>query len=263
MIDIPMTARLAGLRRREAASIHEDGTARDYGFTGALVPGIDVGAWLMEPLCDLWGQPWIERGTFALKNIRPIYDGQAITLRLDPQGRRAALEVVAGDGAVMAAGEATLPDEPLAVDPADYPFRPFADPLPSAEPGLLAPGQVLGGARALADSDYLAPLLERAMARHPLLTGDFLHPLAFQQASTWDSIGSLAYSTPGVHVSGETIHLRAVPVGAELTSAGRVTSVWERKGNHYMATEQLVYADGVPAALARRHVIYWLAKAAA
>lgn len=262
-IEHPMTARMIAGRRVEDASIHEDDTARDYGFRGALVPGIVVGAWLMDPICDLWGADWIARGTLELKNVRPVYDGQPIVLRLAPEGAAAKLDVVSAEGEVLAVGSATLPGSAREVDAADYPFLPFDDPLSQARPGTLAEGQTLGGARFVADRAYLDPLLERSMARHPLLTGGGLHPLVFQQCSSWDSIGSFVYETPGIHVWGETIHLANVPVGAELASAGRVTRVWERKGNHYMQTEQLVTADGAPAALVRRNVIYWLAKAAA
>jgi hypothetical protein len=106
-------------------------------------------------------------------------------------------------------------------------------------------------------------MLDRARATHPMLTGDHIHPLAFQQTSTFDSVDSFDYATPGIHAWGETIHLGAVPVGAELASAGRIIDVWEKKGSHYMRTEQLVTADGRPAALVRRNVIYWLARAAA
>lgn len=263
MIERRMVARLAGTRRSGDASIHEDGTARDYGYSGALIPGIDIGAWLMELLCDLWGLAWIERGTIELKNSRPVYDTQEIVLRVIPEGGKAALEVTSAQGEMLARGSATLPDAPLEVDAADYPFRPFDAPLKKAEPGGLTVGQPLGGSRVVVDRAYLGPLLDRAMAKNPLLAGDRVHPLALQQSSTWDSIGSFDYATPGMHVWGEAIHLRPVQVGAELSSAGRIIDLWERKGNHYMRTEQLVYADGAPAALMRRDVIYWMAKVAA
>jgi hypothetical protein len=132
-----------------------------------------------------------------------------------------------------------------------------------AVPGSIGPGTTLGGSRVAVDAGYLQPMLDRAQATHPLLTGDHIHPLAFQQTSTFDSVDSFDYATPGIHAWGETIHLGAVPVGAELASAGRITEVWEKKGSHYMRTEQLVTADGRPAALVRRNVIYWLARAAA
>lgn len=260
MMEEAVTARLVRQRELRRSSIHDQETARTFGFGGALVPGIDVMAWLMNPLCDLWGSDWVERGTIELKNIRPVYDGEQIVLRVEPAGMQAKLEVVSPDGAIKAVGSATVPDAPVQVNPADYPFQAIPEPRLQARPGLLAEGQRLGSDKVHTDGEFIGKLQERTGARHPALTGSTLHPLAFQQCSTWDSMNSLEQESPGIHVWGETINLRAVRAGAELASAGTIRSVWERKGNHYMKTEQLVTADGEPAALVRRDVIFSLAK---
>jgi hypothetical protein len=38
--------------------IHDDATARRYGFRGALVPGVTVYAYLTEPVVAAFGPAW-------------------------------------------------------------------------------------------------------------------------------------------------------------------------------------------------------------
>ncbi|HEX4819789.1 MAG TPA: hypothetical protein VFV00_06240, partial [Acidimicrobiales bacterium] len=42
--------------------IHDDAVARKLGFTGGLVPGVDVYAYLTHPPVEAWGLEWLERG---------------------------------------------------------------------------------------------------------------------------------------------------------------------------------------------------------
>src|SRR4029453_19041946 len=43
--------------------IHDEHIARQYGFRGALVPGVTVYASLTHPLVEAFGAAWLERGT--------------------------------------------------------------------------------------------------------------------------------------------------------------------------------------------------------
>src|SRR5262249_39125354 len=84
-----------------------------------------------------------------------------------------------------------------------------------------------------------------------------LHPYAFQRLTTWDFMESWKFNTPGIHVSGWTQRYALARIGDVLSSSGRVTAVYERKGHHYMDTDQLVVANGVtPVALVKRSMIY-------
>jgi len=71
--------------------IHDDATARRYGFAGGLVPGVTVYAYLTQPLVAGLGRAWLQRGTAAVKFVKPVLDGEEvhvtgeITAR-DPQG---------------------------------------------------------------------------------------------------------------------------------------------------------------------------------
>src|SRR5262245_4002734 len=60
--------------------IHDDATARKYGFTGGLVPGVTVYAYLTQPLVATFGAAWLGRGTAAVKFVKPVLDGEEVTV---------------------------------------------------------------------------------------------------------------------------------------------------------------------------------------
>src|SRR5207302_231660 len=55
--------------------IHDEQIARQYGFRGALVPGVTVYAYLTHPLVEAFGAAWLERGTANVRFLKPIHDG--------------------------------------------------------------------------------------------------------------------------------------------------------------------------------------------
>ena len=58
--------------------IHDDATARRYGFRGALVPGVTVYAYLTEPAVAAFGSAWLERGTATVRFLKPVLDGEEV-----------------------------------------------------------------------------------------------------------------------------------------------------------------------------------------
>ena len=42
--------------------IHDDAVARQYGFSGGLVPGVEVLAYMMHAPIARWGRTFLERG---------------------------------------------------------------------------------------------------------------------------------------------------------------------------------------------------------
>src|SRR5438876_11449797 len=61
--------------------IHDDATARRYGFAGGLVPGVTVYAYLTEPLVAAFGAAWLQRGTASVTFVKPVLDGRELTGR--------------------------------------------------------------------------------------------------------------------------------------------------------------------------------------
>src|SRR5581483_10033455 len=71
--------------------IHDDATARRYGFAGGLVPGVTVYAYLTQPVAAALGPGWLQRGTAAVRFVKPVLDGEELRVTgeivtRDPQG---------------------------------------------------------------------------------------------------------------------------------------------------------------------------------
>jgi acyl dehydratase len=55
--------------------IHDDTVARKYGFSGGLVPGVDVLAYMLHMPVARWGRDFLERGLIEARFVKPVYDG--------------------------------------------------------------------------------------------------------------------------------------------------------------------------------------------
>ena len=60
--------------------IHDDATARRFGFGGGLVPGVDVYGYMSHLPVMRWGRAWLERGTAECRFFKPVYDGDIATV---------------------------------------------------------------------------------------------------------------------------------------------------------------------------------------
>src|SRR5258707_12917975 len=55
--------------------IHDDATARRFGFGGGLVPGGDAYGYMTHLPVMRWGRAWLERGTAECRFFKPVYAG--------------------------------------------------------------------------------------------------------------------------------------------------------------------------------------------
>src|SRR6201991_4836875 len=56
--------------------IHDDTVARRFGFSGGLVPGVDVFAYMSHMPVAAWGRGFLERGVMEGRFLKPVYDGE-------------------------------------------------------------------------------------------------------------------------------------------------------------------------------------------
>lgn len=66
--------------------IHDDAVASRFGFTGGLVPGVDVFAYLAHAPMAAWGLDWLSGGHMRARFHKPVYDGDAATVTAAPDG---------------------------------------------------------------------------------------------------------------------------------------------------------------------------------
>src|SRR3981081_2966542 len=56
--------------------MHDDTVAKRFGFSGGLVPGVDVRAYMMHLPVAKWGRAFLERGLIEARFVKPVYDGE-------------------------------------------------------------------------------------------------------------------------------------------------------------------------------------------
>src|SRR5438046_6471747 len=88
--------------------MHDDAVARKFGFSGGLVPGVDVMAYMMHLPVELWGRAFLERGLIEVRFVKPVYDGEAA--EVTPEDACGGLAIrVESRGQLCATGTAALP----------------------------------------------------------------------------------------------------------------------------------------------------------
>src|ERR1700753_886253 len=61
--------------------MHDDTVARRFGFSGGLVPGVDVMAYMMHLPVKIWSRAFLERGLIEARFVKPVYDGEITDVR--------------------------------------------------------------------------------------------------------------------------------------------------------------------------------------
>lgn len=126
--------------------IHDDAVASRFGFTGGLVPGVDVFAYLAHMPMAAWGKDWLSGGFMQARFVKPVYDGDTATVVSEEEDGGLALSIGAR-GDHCASGTA----RPKGAAPAGallpIATMPDFDTRPKASMQSLKPGATLGTLR--------------------------------------------------------------------------------------------------------------------
>ncbi len=223
--------------------IHDDDVARQYGFHGGLVPGVDVYAYLTHLPVREWGRGWLERGTAQVRLVSPAYDGRTVTVSGTWDGDDLHLAVT--DGATTCAtgraGRDPRPSERPEPPAAELPTDP-----PPASPEALRPGTVLGNVTdtfdAAAHRAYLADVRETL----PLYTDDGIAHPGWVLRFANEALSRNVVLGPWIHVSSDIALLGVVHDGQQVEARSVVLDELERKGHRFVTLDVAISADGRP-----------------
>jgi acyl dehydratase len=232
--------------------IHDDATARQYGFLGGLVPGVTVFAIGVRPLADRWGEELLERGHVDFRLAAPVYEGGTVEARLDGN----AFRVLDEAGTVCLDGTAALDDVAVPFPEVEIGGE-LPRPRPEAGESSLAPGTVLAPVTVPATDRYRG-YLELLGDDHPLWTEQHLvHPGWLCRALN-EVLSSNVLLGPWIHV-GTDLHLHGAAHEDEvLETRAVVTDNFERKGHHFVTVRGVTVeqAAGRPV-LSGTHTAIW------
>ena len=252
-------------------SIHDDASAAKFGFRSALVPGPTVCSYMSHLFVEAWGEQWLRHGTMTERSRRPVYEGRTVTatadpIRTDETGLSADVVLRYPDGEEAAFATGGLPRD-IAAAPAMSLFahRPHLDVTPTVTAGGHKPGDFFRSTPTVYTQQVHDDYLDKAGETLPIFHNDKVaHPGFLLGFTMREAIASYIKPTPGIHVSVVARHFDIAHVGDTISTSGQIIRVFEKKGSHYMESDQLVVANGTrPIALFRRTSIYAVRSVAA
>jgi acyl dehydratase len=240
--------------------IHDDEVAKKFGFSGGLVPGVDVYAYMTQAPVNWWGLDWLIRGSASCRFTKPVYDGAKTEVLAKPtKGDNTLLDLnVESGGEICASGwaalDAQLPDPPA---PGEIPKTPLPDERPPAAPESLRKDQVLGTYETVFEADGALTYLDDVRERNTLYWhDDIVHPSFLLRLANW-SLSANVVLGPWIHVGSEVQNFSLVRYGETIAAHAVVLDNYERKGHLFVDVKVNLLVDGVrPAAQFKHTAIY-------
>jgi acyl dehydratase len=236
--------------------MHDDTVAKRFGFSGGLVPGVDVMAYMMHLPVRKWGRAFLEHGSIEARFVKPVYDGEVTDVTGEESNGVVSIEVTSR-GELCATGTASLPASAPPVSIGD-----FSDAAPVAErrPVNAASyelGKWLGTAPRAWAGDAAKEYLTDVRERDPIYAREGLgHPGLLQRVMNKVLVDN-AILGPWIHVGSRMQLLTAAATGDELTARAKVTGNYEKKGHRFVELDALLVANGrTPLAHCQHIAIY-------
>jgi acyl dehydratase len=236
--------------------MHDDTVARRFGFSGGLVPGVDVMAYMMHLPVAKWGRAFLERGLIEARFVKPVYDGEIADVTGEESDSVLSIQVESR-GHACATGSASLPAAAPSVSIAD-----FRDTAPVSERKPVDTrsyelGKWLGTEPRTWPGEAAREYLTDVRERDPIYTSQGLgHPGLVQRVMNRVLVDN-AILGPWIHVGSRMQLLSAARTGDELTARAKVTGNYEKKGHRFVELDALVVANGrTPVAHCQHIAIY-------
>ncbi len=245
-----MTSRLQAYRvtayntsKQSENKIHDDTVARRFGFSGGLVPGVDVMAYMMHLPVAKWGRAFLERGVIEARFVKPVYDGEVAELAGAESNGALAIEVQSR-GQLCATGSASLPETAPAISMAEYKEVAAVTERKPVNAASYEVDKWLGTVprdwAGDAAREYLADIRES----DPIYAQDGLgHPGLLQRVMNKVLVDN-AILGPWIHVGSRMQLLSAAKTGDVLTARAKVTGNYDKKGHRFVELDALVVANG-------------------
>ncbi len=253
-VTAPYKVQAYNTARDSENKMHDDTVARRYGFTGGLVPGVDVYAYMVHAPVARWGRAWLERGRAECRFLKPVYDGDEAVVESATEGDGLAL-IVRSHDETCATGCAALVSAIASPLGFAVPPHPPAN-RPAADEHSLAVGTLLGMRPTVLTLEYAAQYLADVRETDLVYAHEGIaHPGVVLRTCNW-ALSHNVVLGPWIHVGSTVQNIALAGVGDELTVRARVRANYERKGHRFVEVDALVLASGRPVAHISHIAIY-------
>jgi acyl dehydratase len=234
--------------------IHDDATAKRFGFKGGLVGGVHVYAYMAHMPVLKWGRDWLERGTGEAKFGKPVYEGDIaeITAVEDANG----MELAVNSGGVLCAtGRAGMPSGSVALPSlADFASVPARANRIAADEKSLAIGDWLGMNPLTVTPEYQTQDIGDTRETLGLyLAEGIVHPGTVLRCCNW-ALSHNVVLPAWMHMGSTVQNLGLARVGDTLNVRARVTKNYEHKGHKWVEIDALVVANEATAIARVTHI---------
>ncbi len=221
--------------------IHSDAIAAKYGFSGALVSGVNVFGYMTQPLVRAFGESFLQKGILDVIFLKPAYQDDLLTIqttetKTETSKRNCLTNISNEKGVVLAKLESWLPVKLPPINKLAY----------AATPKQRMPRQEI--AWDLIDLHKPAPdfswqptaaenqehvLVQRDNAGCYQGKNAYLHPYFILDACN-QALMRMFVLPAWIHVGSKIIIRAPLRVGQEITVRTTPIDKWERKGHQFI-----------------------------
>ena len=258
-----MTSRLEAYRvsayntaKLSENKMHDDTVARRFGFSGGLVPGVDVMAYMMHLPVAKWGRAFLERGLIEARFVKPVYDGETADVTGEESDGLLSIEVESR-GELCATGSASLPASVPTLSISDFSETAAVTERRPVNATSYELGKWLGTVPRAWAGEAAQEYLTDVRERDPIYASEGLgHPGLLQRVMNRVLVDN-AILGPWIHVGSRMQLITAARSGDELTARAKVIGNYEKKGHRFVELDALVVANGrTPVAHCQHIAIY-------
>lgn len=238
------TVKATNISHASENKIHDNAVAKALGFSGGLVPGVEVYAYACHLPVRRWGRGWLERGHMECRLLKPVYDGHLAVVTAKESGGGLDLSLQSQD-TLCATAEAALPDYTAEAPPIHaYQLRqPPAD-RPPADEKSLASNTWLGTRPFHATPEAAAQYLRDVSEADPIYANEGLvHPGLLLRLCNL-ALRENVVLQPWIHTGSKVTNFAVAKVGDELSARARVAANYDRKGHRMVDLDVALIANG-------------------
>jgi hypothetical protein len=252
-----------------ANPIHSTEGAAQYGFRGALVPGVILYSWCNRTIVEELGPEWLDSGWASYRCRRPVYPGNEVTITVERQADGTATLTLhnneSDEDSIV--GSVGLGESPYLGDFQTTqllgPAVPQANPRTPMTPENAPVGQDLPPMSVpYHKEEATAYLNDRMRDENPPWTGpDARIPPAWLTGRGTALLHHTYSFAPSIHTSSDIQHLGPARADQDVQVAGRFVNSYERNRQTYAVADLLIRSEqGDPIAKLRHTVIYKVAR---
>jgi len=251
----PYRLRAYNSARQSENKMHDDAVARQFGFVGGLVPGVDVYAYMAHPAVARWGRAFLEHGVLEARFQQPVYDGDLTTVAAVSANGGLAIEVSSREK-VCATGHAALSATQA---PPIEAFESVAavEERAAATEETLTPGRWLGIRPLAVTASFAAQYHADVRETDPIYASEKLcHPGLLPRLLNWALVHNVVLG-PWIHVASKVEHFAAVRIGDDLSVRAKILANYERKGHRFVELDGLIVANAEKPIARLAHTAIW------